>query len=483
MKIHTSKTSLWLRTIAVLPVLAVLIISCGQEEVVVEPEIEVIEIVEDEDAKVPDRKLILIPSEQTEGTTTLFNGDKYFYHYQSDGFIQFFDSESQEWDFKKEGYRVEIIEITEDIIEVLEELSQDDINNYNRLAKKHAALIEEKGHTIYFKNETSRMQTIWNSMSEEQRANAEQWPYLGLDGNKAGEIAPPPPPASEPLRGNPISSNRKMFYKTDYGSIYDGEVNFYSEKELSKLKKQLKNNILVVSGITIYKGNNYYFASNDSEKVFINELNEIVDLDKRIGKKLEVKPFLQIPPPPPPAPKEKSLKKALHSSVNTVENEASDLLYAINTYQIRDSTHATKQMMAEYKKLIQDSYKGNDRVWKNSDLEKMTKIYAQMSPSQKSSVEKLPAMLSYEINEVKPIQPSKSQFEALKNKSEFAVWIDGKVIDNNVLEQYSREDFAHFNMSKVYKNARSERFPQPFQVSLFTKVGFEQTFRNKVDVK
>ena len=155
----------------------------------------------------------------------------------------------------------------------------------------------------------------------------------------------------------------------------------------------------------------------------------------------------------------------------------------MNTIQIQDSTHATKQMMAEYKKLIQDSYRGNDRVWKNSDLEKLKKIYAQMSSSQKSSVEKLPAFLSFNLNEVQPNQASQKQYDALKNKSEYAVWIDGKVVDNSILKQYTYTDFVHFSKSKVYKNARSSRFPQPFQVSLFTKAGFDESFRNKVEMR
>lgn len=180
---------------------------------------------------------------------------------------------------------------------------------------------------------------------------------------------------------------------------------------------------------------------------------------------------------------EKNLEQALQSSVNSVSNQIKGKLYVMNTIQIQDSTHATKQMMAEYKKLIQDSYRGNDRVWKNSDLEKLKKIYAQMSSSQKSSVEKLPALLSFDLNEVQPNQPNRRQFEALKNKSEYAVWIDGKVIDNKILEQYTYSDFVHFAKSKVYNNARSFKFPQPFQVRLFTKAGFEQVFRNKVDIK
>ncbi len=106
-----------------------------------------------------------------------------------------------------------------------------------------------------------------------------------------------------------------------------------------------------------------------------------------------------------------------------------------------------------------------------------------MSPSQKSSVKKIPAMLSFDLKEVQPNQPSQKQFEELKSKSEFAVWTDGKVVNNKILENYTHSDFAHFIKSKVYKNARSSKFPQPFQVNLLTENGFQNTYRNKVEMR
>ncbi|BAO55195.1 regulatory sensor-transducer, BlaR1/MecR1 family / TonB-dependent receptor [Nonlabens marinus S1-08] len=402
MKTNTTTASGLLRSLAIIPVLALLLISCGQEEFVVEP--EVIEIVEETPEE--KRKPIYIDTQRKEGTITI-DDQKYTFKRTEDK-IKFYDSDGNEKDLEAQGHKIEIIEIEE--VEIVEE-------------------------------------------------------------------------EPEIIRGNKIPSTTKLFYKSDSGKIiYDGDANFYTADELQKLKNELKDDILVVSGEAVFENKSYYFASNLYEKVFINELNEIVDFEKINGKNVEIKPFLQIPSPPP-AQKNKSLEQALQSSVKSVTNEVAGKLYAVNTIQRQDSTHPTKQMMAEYKELIRNSYKGSDRIWKNSDLEKMTKIYAQMSPSQKSSVEKLPAMLSFDLNEVQPNQPSLKQFEGLKNKSEYAVWIDGKVIDNNVLEQYTYNDFIHFTKSKVYKNARSSRFPQPFQVSLFTKNGFERTFRNKVGIK
>ncbi|OYX17126.1 MAG: hypothetical protein B7Z16_10640, partial [Algoriphagus sp. 32-45-6] len=57
-----------------------------------------------------------------------------------------------------------------------------------------------------------------------------------------------------------------------------------------------------------------------------------------------------------------------------------------------------------------------------------------------------------------------------------ALWIDGKTVDNSVLANYKAEDFDWFFQSGVKANARSERFPQPFQVHLYSPEYFEESF-------
>ncbi|MDP2541610.1 hypothetical protein CSC81_09890 [Tenacibaculum discolor] len=60
-------------------------------------------------------------------------------------------------------------------------------------------------------------------------------------------------------------------------------------------------------------------------------------------------------------------------------------------------------------------------------------------------------------------------FEELKNAKNFAIWIDGKSVNNNVLNNYKNTDFYNYNGSFVHKNARSKRFPQEYQYQLNTK--------------
>ncbi|MFN3996846.1 M56 family metallopeptidase [Algoriphagus sp.] len=72
--------------------------------------------------------------------------------------------------------------------------------------------------------------------------------------------------------------------------------------------------------------------------------------------------------------------------------------------------------------------------------------------------------------------PSSALFESWKNGDEFAIWIDGKVVPNSKLEELQVSDIAHYSSSYVNSNARSARFPQKNQVSIYTFSGFENVY-------
>ena len=64
---------------------------------------------------------------------------------------------------------------------------------------------------------------------------------------------------------------------------------------------------------------------------------------------------------------------------------------------------------------------------------------------------------------------SNKLFQDLKNTKKYAIWIDGKVVNNNALNSYKNTDFYNYTGSFVHKNARSKRFPQEYQYQLNTK--------------
>ena len=70
--------------------------------------------------------------------------------------------------------------------------------------------------------------------------------------------------------------------------------------------------------------------------------------------------------------------------------------------------------------------------------------------------------------------PTKAQFNSWKNNQKSALWIDGKVVDNSVLNNYKNTDFSYFSGSFVHKNARSKRFPQEYQFHLYTHASFKK---------
>jgi len=91
-----------------------------------------------------------------------------------------------------------------------------------------------------------------------------------------------------------------------------------------------------------------------------------------------------------------------------------------------------------------------------------------------------PAVIVQELNEndisiiSNQNKPTSKDFEKWKDKSEFAIWIHEKPVDNSALDDYLPKDFAHYFLSFVYQNARSERFPQSYQVHLYTEDEFEK---------
>jgi beta-lactamase regulating signal transducer with metallopeptidase domain len=74
--------------------------------------------------------------------------------------------------------------------------------------------------------------------------------------------------------------------------------------------------------------------------------------------------------------------------------------------------------------------------------------------------------------------PSKNELNDFKNAAKYAIWIDEKHYPNSELSKYSASDFVYFMGSPVKKNARSKKFPQPFQYSFYTKDYFDKNLKN-----
>ena len=71
----------------------------------------------------------------------------------------------------------------------------------------------------------------------------------------------------------------------------------------------------------------------------------------------------------------------------------------------------------------------------------------------------------------------KPLFEKMKTEN-MAVWINGKVKTKEEIKKYNRTDFSYYTYSFVHKNARSKRFPQEYQYTLYTKEYFDENLKN-----
>lgn len=68
-------------------------------------------------------------------------------------------------------------------------------------------------------------------------------------------------------------------------------------------------------------------------------------------------------------------------------------------------------------------------------------------------------------------------FEKMKTKN-MAVWINDKISTKAEINKYKRSDFSYYTYSFVHKNARSKRFPQEYQYTIYTKDYFDKNLKN-----
>jgi len=139
--------------------------------------------------------------------------------------------------------------------------------------------------------------------------------------------------------------------------------------------------------------------------------------------------------------------------------------------EIKVNAIATKAQMDEYRSYVKRIEAS--KVIKDKELAKMYAIYNSMSDPQKKSVKSVHNLVP-PIPVIKKKTVSKTLFNKIKNGEKYAVWIDGKAINNKELNKHKHSDFVSYTGSFVHKNARSKRFPQEYQYTLYTQPYFEK---------
>ncbi|AXT21124.1 hypothetical protein D7030_08990 [Flavobacteriaceae bacterium AU392] len=166
--------------------------------------------------------------------------------------------------------------------------------------------------------------------------------------------------------------------------------------------------------------------------------------------------------------KEKEIlkEKVMNASLNVLEAQPKN-------------NQAPERLMQEYREFIIDFQKTN--IIKNDKYKRAKVIYYNlMSDTQRASVAELPKrIIDFEgrLAETKEKKPNKEVFNLWKDKKNYALWLDNKVIDNSELNNLSNNDIAYYTDNFVYKNARSNKFPQSHQVHLYTPNGFDKIYK------
>jgi beta-lactamase regulating signal transducer with metallopeptidase domain len=133
------------------------------------------------------------------------------------------------------------------------------------------------------------------------------------------------------------------------------------------------------------------------------------------------------------------------------------------TAELIETTKTLTLIEQERKDPKEYYYKNVTFIFEDADGNKVIKKYAELTSKEKENLRQPPKT---------PVakRPTAKLLNDWKDKKGFAIWVDGKVIDNSQISNY---DIAHYTGSFVHKNARSKRFPQLYQMSLYTSFGFE----------
>ena len=111
-------------------------------------------------------------------------------------------------------------------------------------------------------------------------------------------------------------------------------------------------------------------------------------------------------------------------------------------------------------------------VKKNNNTIILDKVYEQLSTEEKNR------FLVYVPKKREQKSPTEREFEEFKNTIKYAIWINNVNAPNTKLNNYKNTDFVYYAGSSVAKNARSKKFPQPYQYAFYTLDYFNKNLKN-----
>ena len=141
---------------------------------------------------------------------------------------------------------------------------------------------------------------------------------------------------------------------------------------------------------------------------------------------------------------------------------------------LKDSIFAARY--EEYNQIIEKNTKRKEQTIlidmgsiSQNDLRRMQTLYQSMSPEQQS-------VLTFVANRMpapKEKIPTQEEFESWKDSTQYGVWLDGKRVDNAILNQYQHSDFSNYFVSRLAKNAKNYG-KHVYQLDLHTTADFKR---------
>ena len=120
---------------------------------------------------------------------------------------------------------------------------------------------------------------------------------------------------------------------------------------------------------------------------------------------------------------------------------------------------ASQQVIDEYsslsKKYESPDYYNNKLVMPAVDRIRMEKLYIQMNAEQRNEQS---FVFGGQFRKVMPLlNPSAAQFESWKDAAVYGVWIDGKHVKNEDLNNYKSSDFSHYSKSNLHYTEQNKK--------------------------
>jgi beta-lactamase regulating signal transducer with metallopeptidase domain len=154
--------------------------------------------------------------------------------------------------------------------------------------------------------------------------------------------------------------------------------------------------------------------------------------------------------------------------------EAQEIIREEHTETIVEKIPSKKEKKTDSEIYAEYARRNHIYTFKDKNGKKIGKKYSELNKEEKKRLIPPPPL------KFKKKVPTQELIEKLKDGENYAIWINEKVVKNEVLNNYKSSDFASHFVSFVYKNARSKRFPQNYQAHLSTNKYFKAQNENRI---